>query len=84
MKKGFSTFKANLVLVLWPFLLENELLITEAAMADFDAIYEDHSLDVVSPAAGPSTSFLEDSYGSPPAVLVPDPIVVRGAGNITV
>lgn len=39
-------------------------------MADFDAIYEDDIDDEV----------LDESH----IVLVPDPIVVRGAGNMTV
>jgi hypothetical protein len=43
-------------------------------MADFDAIYEDNSLD--------SSNILDDPYL--PVTLVPDPIVIRGAGNITV
>ena len=42
------------------------------AMADFDAIYEDQGDEVA--------SILE----SPQVNLVPDPIIIRGAGNITV
>ena len=44
-------------------------------MADFDAIYQDI------PAGGEEgAAILEDTYNT----YVPDPIVVRGAGNITV
>ena len=43
-------------------------------MADFDAIYQDQ------PGLEEGTAILEDSY----TTFVPDPIVVRGAGNITV
>ena len=42
-------------------------------MADFDAIYEDQQPDEIA-------SILD----SPDVCLVPDPIVIRGAGNITV
>ena len=42
-------------------------------MADFDAIYEDQQQDEIA-------SILD----SPDVCLVPDPIVIRGAGNITV
>jgi hypothetical protein len=43
-------------------------------MADFDAIYQDQG--VIEEGA----AILEDTYKT----HVPDPIVVRGAGNITV
>ncbi len=57
-------------------------------MADFDAIYEDSSVDAVGGggAAGggaAAISSLEDTY-APGPLLVPDPVVVKGAGNITV
>ena len=41
-------------------------------MADFDAIYEDQAVEVASILEGPDIQ------------LVPDPIIIRGAGNITV
>jgi len=41
-------------------------------MADFDAIYEDQADEVASILEGPDIQ------------LVPDPIIIRGAGNITV
>ena len=41
-------------------------------MADFDAIYEDQGDEVASILEGPDIQ------------LVPDPIIIRGAGNITV
>ena len=44
-------------------------------MADFDAIYEDNSDPVIED---------DDHLPTSVAALVPDPIVVRGAGNITV
>ena len=47
-------------------------LLVNTAMADFDAIYEDQQDEVA--------SILE----SPQVNLVPDPIIIRGAGNITV
>lgn len=63
-------------------------------MADFDAIYEDNSVDApVGPAAAAGASASASASFSvpeatslfpPAATLVPDPIVVRGAGNITV
>ena len=42
-------------------------------MADFDAIYQDQAVEE-------GASILEDNF----TTYVPDPIVVRGAGNITV
>ena len=42
------------------------------AMADFDAIYEDQQDEVSSILEGPDIN------------LVPDPVIIRGAGNITV
>ena len=42
-------------------------------MADFDAIYQDQAVEE-------GASILEDNL----TTFVPDPIVVRGAGNITV
>ena len=58
-------------------------------MADFDAIYEDSSVDA--PAVGASASAPASASASasaslftPAPTLVPDPVVVRGAGNITV
>ncbi len=63
-------------------------------MADFDAIYEDSSADAGAgggyPGAaasgegssGGSGYFLDESHA--PAALMPDPVIVRGAGNITV
>ena len=42
------------------------------SMADFDAIYEDQADEVASILEGPDIQ------------LVPDPIIIRGAGNITV
>ena len=59
-------------------------------MADFDAIYEDNSVDAAAAPMAPgsaSGSVLEeevDAAYSPPPALVPDPVLVRGAGNITV
>ena len=44
-------------------------------MADFDAIYQD-----IPAGAEEGAAILEDTYNT----YVPDPIVVRGAGNITV
>ena len=44
-------------------------------MADFDAIYQD-----VPAGAEEGAAILEDTYNT----YVPDPMVVRGAGNITV
>ena len=41
-------------------------------MADFDAIYEDQQDEVSSILEGPDIN------------LVPDPVIIRGAGNITV
>ena len=66
-------------------------------MADFDAIYEDSSVDAAAAGGagaagaagggggggGAASSALEDSY-TPAPTLVPDPVIVRGAGNITV
>ncbi len=65
-------------------------------MADFDAIYEDSSVDAGAAGGagaagaaggggggGAASSALEDSY-TPAPTLVPDPVIVRGAGNITV
>ncbi len=43
-------------------------------MADFDAIYQDQT------GQEEGTAILEDTYNT----YVPDPIIVRGAGNITV
>ena len=43
-------------------------------MADFDAIYLDQA------AIEEGAAILEDSY----TTMVPDPVVIRGAGNITV
>ncbi len=68
-----------------------------ATMADFDAIYEDSSVDAGAAGGagaagaagggggggGAASSALEDSY-TPAPTLVPDPVIVRGAGNITV
>jgi len=58
-------------------------------MADFDAIYEDPggSADAGNNPSGPFLS-AQPSADSPvvaegPAVLVPDPVVIRGGGNIT-
>ena len=44
----------------------------KGTMADFDAIYEDQADEVASILEGPDIQ------------LVPDPIIIRGAGNITV
>merc|ERR1712055_301187 len=44
-------------------------------MADFDAIYQDQAGGLEE-----GTAILEDTY----TTYVPDPIIVRGAGNITV
>jgi len=41
-------------------------------MADFDAIYQDQVEE--------GSAILEETY----ATLVPEPVVVKGAGNITV
>jgi hypothetical protein len=41
-------------------------------MADFDAIYQDQVEE--------GSAILEETH----AALVPDPVIVRGAGNITV
>lgn len=41
---------------------------------DFDAIYQDAG------AGEEGSAILEDPY----ACLVPDPVIIRGAGNITV
>ena len=43
-------------------------------MADFDAIYQDQ------PGLEEGAAILDDTY----TTFVPDPIIVRGAGNITV
>ena len=43
-------------------------------MADFDAIYQDQA------GLEEGAAILEDTY----TTFVPDPIIVRGAGNITV
>ena len=55
-------------------------------MADFDAIYEDpsggHGANGDRDTA--TTAFLDGGGSSLPTSLVPDPILVRGAGNITV
>ena len=57
-------------------------------MADFDAIYEDHSLEtsaaIPGASAGSGGSASGTGGGLDAPTLVPDPIVVRGAGNITV
>ena len=47
-------------------------LLSTGSMADFDAIYEDQADEVASILEGPDIQ------------LVPDPIIIRGAGNITV
>ena len=47
-------------------------LLRAEAMADFDAIYEDQQDEVSSILEGPDIN------------LVPDPVIIRGAGNITV
>ena len=44
-------------------------------MADFDAIYQDQAGGLEE-----GTAILEDTF----TTYVPDPIIVRGAGNITV
>ena len=45
-------------------------------MADFDAIYQDQAGSGLEEGA----AILDDTY----TTFVPDPIIVRGAGNITV
>lgn len=48
-------------------------------MADFDAIYEDDVLDEGAPVVV-AVDDDDDRY----VALVPDPIIIRGAGNMTV
>ena len=49
----------------------SEAVITQRSMADFDAIYEEDD---------ERDRFIDDTL----IISVPDPVVVRGAGNITV
>lgn len=44
-------------------------------MADFDAIYAEEEVHEQN---------LEEHYGAPIVAMVPEPIVIRGAGNMTV
>ncbi|CAB0028471.1 unnamed protein product [Trichogramma brassicae] len=47
-------------------------------MADFDAIYEEEDL----PGSGNESTAADQSYAATP--IVPEPIIIRGAGNMTV
>ena len=51
-------------------------------MADFDAIYEDPSADPSLGADGDGGS--GSAVGAPLAPIGQEPVVIRGAGNITV
>ena len=64
----------NNILVFWEIKFSSETVLRDLTkkMADFDAIYEDQQEEV--------SSILD----SPDVCLVPDPIIIRGAGNITV